>query len=88
LVRAASKPVETLIYYQKRREYIGGNTLRCNIVVREKFRETVLMLLHSVTFTPQSDCSVEKFGGLSRLSRHVLASRDVLGYKASGPAPI
>jgi hypothetical protein len=86
-VRQPSAPGETLIYYQKRSDYIGGTKLRCSILVHDKIYETELMSLHGVTFTPQSACSVETTAARG-LAPRMLASSDVLGYKASGPAAI
>jgi len=54
LVRKAAKPAETLIYYQKRRDCIGGVSLHCNILVRDNFSEPALIQIQSVTFMRQA----------------------------------
>jgi hypothetical protein len=58
-VRTASKSVETLIYYQKRSECIGGASLPCNIVVHDNIYEPALIEIHGVTFLRQVKCSME-----------------------------
>jgi hypothetical protein len=54
LVRMDSKPAETLIYYQKRRDCMDNLSLRRNILVRDNFSEPALRQIHSVTFMRQS----------------------------------
>jgi hypothetical protein len=77
LVPQAMKPVEPLIYYQKRSENLGMSTVSRNKLVRRQFNETVLMLLHGVTFMRQAASA----GRRRRKSVAPLVQAAGLGYK-------